>query len=216
MKRTSWFLLFASVVILAGCGVNALPSKDSWYAQHYFLMQDFERNIYRGLTDNGRLEFQKVFWAERPAAAKAEFDRRVAYCEENFRRENSKQPWNTDRGRVFLLNGKPASVEYSQNDNWGMQTPAGAGATGAAGVNARSGEDIQATTLEMWSYPYEQYLVAYAFSFQPPNKYRAVTATTGGGARFVGELEMKRRPPFWAPKDPPGYARKREELKTIL
>jgi GWxTD domain-containing protein len=215
MKKTSWLLLLASAFVLAGCGVNALPSKDPWYAQHYFIMQDFERSLYHGLTDNGRLEFQKVFWSERSPAAKAEFDKRVAYCFEAFRRENAKQPWNTDRGRIYVLNGRPAQVEYAQNDNWAMQSARGSAMSGAAGVNARAGEDIQANTLEVWSYPYQQYLISYGFSFQAPNKWTAITMTSGG-SRFVGELEMQSRTTTWAPADPEGYARKLEDLKTIL
>jgi GWxTD domain-containing protein len=214
MKPTGWILVFASALVLVGCGVNSLPSKDSWYAQHYFIMQDFERTVYRGLSENGRLEFHKVFWAERTPAAKAEFDKRVAYCEETFRRENAKQPWNTDRARIYLLNGRPASVEFSQNDNWAMQM-GGVPSTGAAGVDARAGEDIQANTLEVWSYPFEQYLLVYGFSFQAPNKWRAVTMTAGG-SRFIGDLEKTNRTGIWGPKDPESYARKLEELKTII
>jgi len=30
------------VIILAGCGINLMPSKDDWYAKHYYIMQDFE------------------------------------------------------------------------------------------------------------------------------------------------------------------------------
>jgi GWxTD domain-containing protein len=215
MKSMRWVLLLAFGFVLVGCGVSMLPSKDAWYAQHYFIMQKFERDAYHGLSENGRLEFQKVFWTERSPAARAEFDKRVAYCIEAFRRENASQPWNTDRARIYLLNGRPASVEYTQNDNWGMQSVTGSNMSGAAGVNARAGEDIQAYTLEVWSYPFEQYLIAYAFNFQPPNKWKAVTMTAEG-SRFIGELEMMSRTKTWGPKDPEGYARKLEELKTIL
>jgi GWxTD domain-containing protein len=215
MKAMKWVLLLAVGFSLFGCGASMLPSKDSWYAQHYFIMQKFERDIYRGLSNNGRLEFQKVFWAERSPAAKAEFDKRIAYCEEAFRRENAKQPWNTDRARIYLLNGRPASIEYAQNDNWAMQSVTGTAASGAAGVNSRAGEDIQANTLEVWSYPFEQYLISYGFNFQPPNKWLAITMTAGG-SRFIGQLETMSRTSTWGPKDPDGYARKLEELKTIL
>jgi GWxTD domain-containing protein len=143
-----------------------------------------------------------------------EFDKRLAYIEQTFRRKNSAQPWNTDRARVYLLNGNPASIEYSQNDNWAMQTGGGAAASGAAGINSRSGEDIQANTMEVWSYPFQQYLVAYAFTFQPPNKWKAVTMTAGG-ARFIGDLEQMNKMNQWGPKDLDAYVRKLDELKAI-
>ena len=206
MKSARWILLFLAAAFLTGCAMNMLPSKDPWYAQHYFLMQKFEQDAYRAMSENGRLEFQKIFWTERAPAAKAEFDRRLAYIDKTFRRENSAQPWNTDRARIYLLNGSPASLEYSQNDAWGMQ--------GAMGSSSRSGEDIQANTLEVWSYPYQQFLVAYAFNFQPPNKWKAVSMTAGG-ARYIGDLEAMNRMGVWGPKDPDGYARKLDELLAI-
>jgi GWxTD domain-containing protein len=206
MIKMRWILVAAAAIILTGCAMNMLPTKDPWYAKHFFIMQDFERKAYTQMSENGRLELQKVFWTERAPAARIEFDKRLAYCEQTFRRENSAQPWNTDRARVYLLNGNPASIEYSQNDAW-----VGFGATGAS---SRSGEDIQANTLEVWSYPYQQYLVAYAFSFQPPNKWKAVTMTAGG-ARYIGDLEQMNKMSQWGPKDPDAYVRKLDELKAI-
>ncbi|MCX6560425.1 MAG: GWxTD domain-containing protein [Candidatus Aminicenantes bacterium] len=214
MKSARWILLFTAAAVLSGCAMNMLPSKDPWYAQHYFLMQKFEQDAYRAMSENGRLEFQKIFWAERAPAARAEFDRRLAYIDQTFRRENSAQPWNTDRARIYLLNGSPASIEYSQNDAWGMQGAGGGAAGGAAGINSRTNEDIQANTLEVWSYPYQQYLVAYAFNFQPPNKWKAVSMTAGG-ARYIGDLESMNRMGVWGPKDPDGYTRKLDELLAI-
>lgn len=214
MNKTRWIVLAAAALVLTGCAMNMLPTKDPWYAKHFFIMQDFERKAYSEMSEAGRLEFQKIFWTERTPAARVEFDKRLVYIEQNFRRENSAQPWNTDRARVYLLNGSPASLEYTQNDNWAMQTTGGAAMTGAAGVNSRANEDIQANTLEVWSYPYQQFLVAYAFSFQPPNKWKAVTMTAGG-ARYIGDLEQMNKMTQWGPKDPDAYVRKLDELKAI-
>jgi len=49
-------VLFLAVVFIlsAACGVGMLPSRDPWYAKHYFVMQDFERKAYKKLTAEGR------------------------------------------------------------------------------------------------------------------------------------------------------------------
>ncbi len=146
MKATKILVLGLFVLGTAAGVVNALPKKDTWYTQHYFLMQDYERKVYKGLSANGKLEFQKVYWEFRSPAVKEEFDRRMAYIEPTFKNENSAQPWNTDRARIYLLNGRPAGVEQRQNDYWsGQVTPLGA----QSNVNQdRTGEDIQGRTLE--------------------------------------------------------------------
>jgi GWxTD domain-containing protein len=192
--------------------LNALPKKDSWYAMHYFLMQDYERKVYRSLSANGKIEFQKVYWQFRSPAVKEEFDRRMAYIEPTFKNENSSQPWNTDRARIYLLNGRPAGVEQKQNDFWtGQVTLPGA----QANVNQdRSGEDIQGRTLEVWSYNFERRVVMYAFSFSPPNKWVQVQISASGG-RYIQGLEQQSRVGTWGPTDEEAYKAKLDELKAI-
>lgn len=210
------FSKIAALVLMCGffaaCGLNMLPSKDSWYAQHYFIMQDFERKIYGELSDPGRLEFQKFFWSMRTPNQKIEFDRRIAYCNDAFRRENFKQPWNTDRARVYLLNGSPASIDYVQNNDWVSQ--GSVGGRGVSSTNERLGEDIQANTLEAWSYPYNQYIVVYGFTFQPPNKWKPAQMTAAG-SRYIGELERRNKLEVWRPVDTNAYIAKMNELKAI-
>jgi len=196
----------------AACGMNMLPSKDSWYAMHYFIMQDFERKTYGGLSEAGRLEFQKLFWSMRTPGQKIEFNRRIAYCTDAFKRENFKQPWNTDRARVYLLNGSPASIDYVQNNDW--VSKGATGGVGAVSTNDRLGEDIQANTLEVWSYPYNQYIVVYGFSFQPPSKWKPAPMTASG-ARYIGELERRNKLEVWRPIDGDAYIAKMNELKSI-
>jgi GWxTD domain-containing protein len=212
MKSTKIIVLILAGSFLIACGANMLPSRDPWYAMHYFIMQDYERGAYRALSDNGRLEFQKLFWEARSPEAKKLFDARMEYIENNFKKENFKQPWNTDRARVYLLNGNPASIEYTQNNNWALSIREGGSASNNA--TSRSGEDIQATTLEVWSYPYDRFIVAYAFSFDPPNKWQAVTMAASG-SRYIGELELNNKSAVWGAKNPDAYARRLEEFKTI-
>lgn len=190
--------------------VNALPKKDTWYTMHYFLMQDYERKAYKKLSPNGKLEFQKVYWESRSPAAKEEFDRRLAYIEPTFKIENSAQPWNTDRARIYLLNGRPAGVEQRQNDFWqGRVTPLGAQANVSTD---RSGEDIQGRTLEVWSYPFDRRVVMYAFSFSPPNKWVQISASDG---RYIQGLEQQSRAKTWGPLDEDAYKARLEELKSV-
>jgi len=212
MKLKESIVLGLVVISAAACGVRMLPSHDEWYAMHFFIMQDFEREAYKGLTANGRLEFQKLFWESRSPALKEEFDRRMVFIGQNYKGENSAQPWNTDRARIYLLNGRPAGVENKQNDTWtSIVGPAG---TGAATSSSRTNEDIQAKTLEVWSYPYGRNVVLYGFEFQPPNKWRQAQITAGGG-RYLQELERKSRAEVWGPTDEEAYKTRLEELKSV-
>jgi GWxTD domain-containing protein len=205
-------IVLGLIVLGAMAGiVDALP-KDAWYTQHYFLMQDYERKAYKGLSANGRLEFQKLYWEFRSPAVKEEFDRRMAYIMPTYKNENSTQPWNTDRARIYLLNGRPAGVEQRQNDYWsGQVTPPGAQ---AGVVQDRTGEDIQGRTLEIWSYPSDRQVVAYAFSFQPPNKWVQVQISASGG-RYIQGLEKRSRVQTWGPSDEDAYKVKLAALKAV-
>jgi len=212
MKTAKILVLGLFVLGTAAGVVNALPKKDAWYTQHYFLMQDYERKAYKSLSANGKLEFQKVYWESRSPAAKEEFDRRMAYIEPTFKNENSAQPWNTDRARIYLLNGRPAGVEQKQNDYWsGQVTPLGAQGNVS---QDRSGEDIQGRTLEVWSYPFDRRVVQYAFSFSAPNKWVQVQISASGG-RYIQGLEKLSRVQTWGPADEDAYKAKLDELKSI-
>jgi GWxTD domain-containing protein len=198
---------------LSACGLIMLPSKDDWYAKHYFIMQKFEQEAYKSLTANARIEFQKLFWESRSPMAKQEFDKRIAYITDNFKKENFKQPWNTDRARIFLLNGPPAAVDFKPNDAWGTQVVPG-GRGGTVSADDRTGEDIQASTLEVWTYPYGTQIVYYSFMFQPPSKWTPVQISTAA-SRFIGELELKSKFETWSVLDEAAYRKKIDELKTI-
>jgi len=204
----------AAMAILAtgACGVALSPTRDSWYAQHYFIMQKFEQDVYKSLTPNGRLEFQKLFWDTRSELVKKQWDERMDYITKNFKNENSAQPWNTDRARVYLLAGSPASIDHKQNDNWITQMGQGAG---AVGVDSRSGENIQADTLEVWTYPFDRFFITYSFSFQPPSKWKASGMGSSGGSRVFGQFEIQNKVEDWGPVDDEGYKAKVEALKAV-
>ena len=207
------------VLFLGGCGINLVPSKDDWYAKHYYIMQDFEWKLYKELSPAAKLEFQKMFWEVRTPEAKAEFDNRVEYCMKAYKKENARQPFNVDKAHVFLLNGAPAQVEYSQNTNWSMRAIEGGG-QGAAGVSDRSGEDVAANTAEIWTYRYGQWLVKYVFAFRPPNEWKLLSQSTIGVAalgdnRYLGQFELENKNGLYGVKDVNAYKEKLEALKAI-
>jgi GWxTD domain-containing protein len=185
-QRSGWGLaaLAAALftVLPAAASAAAIPRKDIWYTQHYMIMQDFERKLYRDLSEEGRKGFQELFWAARTSDARAKFLARMDFVTKNYKTENKKQPWNTDRGRVYLLNGPPASVDYDQNISFTTTMLPGQ----VADSTSRSNEDVGGNRAEIWVYPYDTFFIKYTFYFVQPNQWR-ITQTTG--SRYLGELE---------------------------
>lgn len=195
----------------ASCGIGLMPSQDAWYARHYWIMQDFEREIYREIPKAARPEFQALFWEFRTHEAKKTFDERLTAVTAAFKNENYRQPWNTDRARVYLLNGRPAGVETRQTDDWSMRSASIAGGGGDFSVNDRTNEDIQAVTAEIWTYPYGHHIVQYAFTFVRPNEWRMSPAIFGDN-RYVGELETRNKETVFGVTD---MLRYRQRLQTL-
>jgi GWxTD domain-containing protein len=206
-------ILVLAFLALGACGMNLLPSKDSWYMQHYIIMQDFERAAYKELTVEEREEFQILFWKFRRPESKREFLKRIAFMTKTFKRENFRQPWNTDRARIYLLNGRPAAVDYRQTDNWTMQAREGGGGVTGIAVE-RDKEDIQARTAEVWTYQYEKQMIVYVFSFSKPNKWQLSQGDFAGN-RFLGELEQQSRKRTYGITDLDLYTKELENLKEI-
>lgn len=207
MRLRTGFLLGLVILGPAAGLINALPKKDVWYTQHYFLMQDYERKAYKNLSANGRLEFQKLYWEARPPAAKEEFDLRMAYIMPKFKNENSAQPWNTDRARIYLLNGRPADVVWIQDG----------GNNAAVRFNQPSdyvGENIEGKTREVWTYPFEPHLVKYHFSSSPTNKW-VQTQPSASEGRYIQALELRSRTRSWGPTNEETYKTELDRLKAI-
>jgi GWxTD domain-containing protein len=201
------------ILFLVSCGVSMMPSKDAWYTQHYVIMQDFEREAYKDFSPAARLEFQKLFWEARSPESKKEFDKRMASVAKAFKKENAHQPWNTDRGRIYLLNGDPIQVDHRQNVDWSMKVQEG-GAKGVAESDDRSGEDVGANTAEIWTYRYDKYLVNYVFAFKSPNEWR-LAQTSFEGNRYYGALETQSKELTYTILEPEQYKQKLEALKSI-
>jgi GWxTD domain-containing protein len=211
MKKVALASLIPSILmIFASCGLNMMPTHDEWYTKHYYTMQDFERDTYKKLTPAARLEFQKLFWEARDPKSKKVFDERMDYVMRVYKRDNSRQPWNCDRARIYLLNGPPNDVETTQNTNWATSLQQGAG-SGVASSTDRTNEDISAVTLEVWTYRWEIYIVNYVFTFRPPNEWRY----TSGTGRYLGALEIWSKENTYGILNRGEYDMKIEELKSL-
>ncbi|MCX6570803.1 MAG: GWxTD domain-containing protein [Candidatus Aminicenantes bacterium] len=174
-------LFILAILCLPARGVSAIPKKDAWYTQHYIIMQDFERKAYRTLSVDGRKVFQELFWAARTQDARAMYQARLEYVKKNFWKENNQQPWNTDRSRVYLLNGSPASIDVDQNSSW----PSAGIPNEMRQATDRTNEDVGANRGEVWTYPHSRYFVQYNFIFVQPSQWKVVNS----GDRYRGELE---------------------------
>lgn len=200
-RRRSSQALGAIILVLFGAATAfaaAIPKKDIWYTQHYPIMQDFERKLYKDLSEQGRKGFQELFWTARTPEARAKFEERLKYVMLNFKQENRNQPWNTDRGRTYILNGSPASIDYDQNTSFAMTALPGSGAV----ATDRSNEDVGANRAEIWVYSYDKYFIRYIFAFVQPNQWR-ITQTTGN--RYLGELETYNKTVTFAIGDEAAY-----------
>ncbi len=200
--------------LVAACGLQMSPSKDPWFAQHYYIMQDFEQQAYKSLSAPAKLEFQKLFWEARTPQSKQVFDSRMVVINETFKKENARQPWNTDRARIFLLNGKPDQVEYKQNDAWVMGIKEQAD-RGVAQVDDRGGEDVAANQAEEWTFRYKSFLVKYTFQFSRPNSWISRQASNIESNRYLGELELQNKLQTFGIVDEKKYREKLEALKVL-
>jgi GWxTD domain-containing protein len=183
-----------------------MPTKDSWYTQHYFIMQDFERTVYRTLSEAGKKEFQNLFWAARDPDSRKLFQERLNYIMNAYKRENARQPWNTDRGRIYLLNGPPASIDIDQNTDWGTKI----GQPANVAVD-RSNEDVQAYRAEVWTYSFQKQYIKYFFTFIAPNEWKMSPALVAGN-KFIGELETYNRMVIFGIRDLETY---KQDLGTL-
>jgi len=199
------------LVLLTSCGISMMPTKDAWYGQHYSIMLDSERTIYRALSETGKKGFQDLFWAARDPESRTIFQERLNYIMTAFRRENARQPWNTARGRIYLLNGSPAAVDIDQNANWGIQLTQGGATTGASSTD-RSNEDVQANRAEVWTYSFQNQYVKYVFVFISPNEWK-ISAAAVAGNQYINALENFGKTVTFGVRDPATYQRDVEALE---
>jgi GWxTD domain-containing protein len=202
------------ILCFSACSVNLMPSKDPWYAKHYMIMQNFEWDTYKALSAEGKAQFQELFWKVRDPRARATFEHRLEFVTKNFKTESRYTPWNTDRGRIYLLNGNPAEIRYETNDDIGGITIVPTGGEGGGilgGVNReRSNESISARQAELWVYPYRSYRITYQFSFSQPRQWKLNPKMSESS--FREELELYCRQVVYGIIDVKKY---REQLELL-
>jgi GWxTD domain-containing protein len=210
-----FLLLCFGFLCFSACSVGLFPSKDPWYAQHYIIMQDFEWDTYKTLSETAKTQFQELFWKVRDPQAQQIFQSRLKVATESFKKENSSTPWNTDRGRIFLLHGKPAELRYVEDTSMGGRDYTSTiTSPQRAQVNVdRSGEDIGARMSELWVYPFKGYLINYKFDFSQPRQWKL--STNMSESAYRDEFELNSRVMTYRIIDVEKYKAQLEELKKI-
>jgi GWxTD domain-containing protein len=210
MKKWTVLLILA---VVAGCGVNLHPIIDDWYALHYFIMQDFEKTAYKDLAVEDRGKFQTMFWDARTSKARQEFQNRLEYVNKFHKNENTIQPWNTDRSRVFLLNGLPDQITetkgFDKNDYRGGAI-GGGGATSGFSTVDRSGEDITSMTAVIWQYQHKEQSVRYTFQHATPREFKLLSI-----GQFEKEFEQFNKDTLYRIGDKEKYALGLKSLKKL-
>jgi GWxTD domain-containing protein len=145
----------------------SLPAdvKDRYPADQYWgegpvrwIMTDSERSAWSTLTDpNARVAFVEEFWTSRASLPgsdgrtyRQEFDRRVAFADENLAVDPEQRGSLTDRGMVFVLMGppswagrKPMRAGDDSQENAGMSTVGSQDASNAEkGLKATGGRAV--------------------------------------------------------------------------
>lgn len=197
----SFFVI--SFVFFCNCGLKLIPTGDSWFAKHYIIMQDWERNLYKSLSREGRDHLRQLFWQYRSPKARELFENRLKVINIQFKKENYSQPWNTDRSRIFLLNGPPAHIDYTDSTRWFVP----------GNYPLRQEEDIQSRMIEVWKYSYEGGVVEYYFMFYPPNEWRLDSTVYKNP--FLKEFERKNKEKYFGIVNKEKYEKELEKLKKL-
>ena len=135
----------------------------------HWIISDYEKNAFVSLpSDSDRDRFIEAFWVNRdptPGTEKNEFKDehyiRLAYANTQFNRESALPGWQTDRGRTYILLGKPRFIR-------------------------REGNPFEFTPMELWHYtnlvdyglPGSIYLIFYQKNSIGP--YRLYSPITDG------------------------------------
>jgi GWxTD domain-containing protein len=98
---------------------NLAARYKNWYHTIYHISADEEKQVFLSLTNNrDRDIFIRAFWLQRDPTPgteeneyKIEIEQRFAHVQKIFSRSSSKPGWMTDKGKYYMILGKPSSVE---------------------------------------------------------------------------------------------------------
>ena len=127
MSKTKYSLILLLLLCIA-FSLNAeekeklhpMNSKHAkWLDEVHWIISDYERKGFESLKhDEDRDRFIDVFWEQRdptPGTARNEFKEehyvRFEYANKNLGREATVPGWKTDRGRMYILLGKPEFIK---------------------------------------------------------------------------------------------------------
>lgn len=130
MKFKKVCCLLAAVLLLASFvhseEAKGAPLRDSdkqWLNVVYWIISDYEKKAFISLKSDGdRDRFIKAFWENRdptPGTEKNEFMdehlKRFEYATKQYGRSTSVPGWKTDRGKIYILLGKPNFIKRNQS-----------------------------------------------------------------------------------------------------
>lgn len=123
------------------CYDDKLPPKEWITKEVSFIITKQEKEVFYKLeNDTDRKKFIENFWLRRDPDPdtveneyKDEFCERISYANKTF--ESGIPGWKTDRGRVYLILGKPDSVEKGKKD-------------------FKDYKDLKDVVFEKWNYKY--------------------------------------------------------------
>lgn len=116
------FLLLDLVAVFAlddRRGENLAQKYRDWLKLVDYIITDQEREVFLKLNrDTDREAFIEAFWRMRDPTPgtpeneyKEEIIKRFEYANANFKRGTSREGWQTDMGRIYIILGPPASIE---------------------------------------------------------------------------------------------------------
>ncbi len=127
------FLLFVTFSLFAKEKEELIPLNKKhaqWLDEVHWIISDYESKGFRALkNDEDRDRFIDVFWEQRdptPGTGRNEFKEehyvRLDYANKTLGRETSIPGWKTDRGRMYILLGKPEFVKrFTQSRSHPME-----------------------------------------------------------------------------------------------
>ncbi len=142
-KATQMFFVLL-LVLAAGAGAQQKPKARSpelqkdynlkWLQDVGYIITDEERAIFENLQTAEEIEsFIDQFWRRRDPNGtgieiREEHYRRIAYANMHF--HSGVPGWKTDRGRIYIINGKPDSIEeHGQGEQYYRPKSEGGGST---------------------------------------------------------------------------------------
>ena len=155
--KIPWFL---NVVGYDEAG-DAICSKKTMSEREYFLRLPLEL----------QKKYRAVFWKMRLSGIEEAFNSRIEMANEAFSGEGL-PGWRTDRGRVFVLCGPPAFIQWYHNNNPVLP----------------STSMVEGGYVQVWFY-YYPYQATFAFAYSPPNSWNRAIGTAVANASNQAHLE---------------------------